>query len=280
MGLVNFALLPLILRRYKLYQSAIIRYAVNLGLQRKAGSMKSEANRQSDTAEKSQNETTENATVAGAESGRITKRKKHRFLKAELVVLVCVICIWVVKSVTIDIESAEGKDDWVTISGGGEYDRAISLNNKAIEIDPRDAYEETGQVSYVPEQQQVVIDQQLLQILQARSATIRKDLHARWRIEAEALGKSWFSNRGQYDTAVANLNAKYQMKELEARQAIDAQIREIQQIQKLINDNKMSIHAGNEAVWRLVFPRETKAVFPMREIFRPVGYKDNCKGSK
>jgi len=203
--------------------------------------------------------------IGSIKMGTIMRLKKRWFLKVELVVLVSLVCLWIIRSVAIDIESAEGEDDWVTISGGGEYDRAISLNNKAIEIDPRDAYEETGQVSYVPEQQQVVIDQQPLQILQAQFATIKKQLHTQWRIEADALNKSWFSNKGQFDTALAKLNSKYQMKELEARQAIDAQIREIQQIQNLINDNKISIQAGNEAMWRIVLPYETEnAMFPMR----------------
>ena len=179
--------------------------------------------------------------------------------------LVSVVCLWVIRSVAIDIESAEGKDDWVTISGGGEYNRAISLNNKAIEIEPRDAYEETGQVSYVPEQQQVVIDQQPLQILQAQFEQTKKNLHAQWRIEADALGKTWFRDIRPGEANLAQLNAKYQLKELEARQAIDAQIREIQQIQNLINDNKISIQAGNEAMWRIVLPYETEdAMFPMR----------------
>ena len=203
--------------------------------------------------------------IGSIKMGTIMRLKKRWFLKVELVVLVSLVCLWIIRSVAIDIESAEGEDDWVTISGGGEYDRAISLNNKAIEIDPRDAYEETGQVSYVPEQQQVVIDQQPLQILQAQFATIKKQLHTQWRIEADALNKSWFSNKGQFDTALAKLNSKYQMKELEARQAIDAQIREIQQIQNLINDNKISIQAGNKAMWRIVLPYETEnAMFPMR----------------
>jgi hypothetical protein len=164
----------------------------------------------------------------GGDNGNCRKTKKRWFLKAELVVFVCVICIWAVKSATVDIDTA------------------------------------------APEQQQVIIDQQLLQILQGQFEQTKKELLAQWQIEADALNKSWFSNRGQFETAKAKLNAKYQRLELDARAEIDRQIREIQQIQKLINDHKMSIQAGNEAVWRLVLPRETKAMFPMQEIFHPV----------
>lgn len=35
------------------------------------------------------------------------KQKKHRFLKVELAVLVCVICIWIVKSLSVDIDNAK-----------------------------------------------------------------------------------------------------------------------------------------------------------------------------
>jgi len=187
------------------------------------------------------------------------KQENRWFLKAELVVLVCVICIWAVKSVTIDIDSTKG-----------EYDQTISDHTKAFEINPRDVYKESGQVSYVPEQQQVVIDQQLLQVLQGQFEQTKKELLAQLRIEADALNKSWFSNRGQFETAKAKLNAKYQRLEFDARAEIDRQIREIQQIQKLINDNKMSIQTGNETVWRLVLPRKTKAAVPTQEIFHPV----------
>ncbi len=183
----------------------------------------------------------------------IGEQKNRWFLKAELVVLVCVICIWVVKSVTIDIDSAKG-----------EYDRAVSLNNKAIEIDPSDAYEETGQVAYVPEQQQVVIDQQPLQILQGQLQQYEQFLRTQYNNELNCLKRQHLTDR-QFHNKLYQLNAKYTAMLNTGRYKVTQQFQQIKQIQKLINDNKISIHAGNEAMWRIVLPYETEdAMFPMR----------------
>jgi len=35
------------------------------------------------------------------------KLRKHRFLKAELAVLVCLICIWIVNALTVDIDNTK-----------------------------------------------------------------------------------------------------------------------------------------------------------------------------
>ena len=84
------------------------------------------------------------------------KQRKHRFLKAELAVLVCVICIWAVKLVTGDIDSTKASvlKQVVKIrpnsaavhnllgdaySNLANYDKAIDAYKKAIRIDPDDA---------------------------------------------------------------------------------------------------------------------------------------------
>ena len=188
----------------------------------------------------------------------IGKQKNRWFLKAELVVLVCLICIWVVTSITIDIDSAKG-----------EYDRTISDHTKVFEIDPRDVYKETDKVSYVPEQQQVVIDQQPLQILQGQLQESEQFLETQYNNELNSLKQQLLTDQ-QFHNKLCQLNAKYQEMLNTGRYKMKQQVQQIKQIQNLINDNKISIQAGNEAVWRLVLPRETKAMFPTQEIFHPI----------
>lgn len=81
------------------------------------------------------------------------KPKKRWFLKTELVILVCVVCIWVVKSVRIDIASVKAgvlkqvvKVDPDNIDAyhflaeyytdEGRYEEAITAYNKATQLEP------------------------------------------------------------------------------------------------------------------------------------------------
>ena len=87
-----------------------------------------------------------------------------------------------------------------------------------------------------------------------------------WRIDAEALNKSWFADKGKFDTAVAKLNAKYQQMELKAFTGLQQQMEEQQQVQTLIRNRpqggyaperktQLRMELGTEAE-SLVFPTE------------------------
>ena len=81
------------------------------------------------------------------------QRKKRWFLKVELAVLVCVICIWVVKLVTVDIDSTKAAvfkqvvkirpnsaDAHANLGEAyyylGNYEGAIEAYKEAIRLDP------------------------------------------------------------------------------------------------------------------------------------------------
>jgi len=89
----------------------------------------------------------------------IGKQRKHWFLKVELAILVCVICIWAVKLVTIDIDSAKATTDSEAfehlLAGNDYYDsnqpkEAIRCYKEAIRVAPYyfDAHLNLGDVYY------------------------------------------------------------------------------------------------------------------------------------
>lgn len=124
--------------------------------------------------------------------------------------------------------------------------------------------EETGQVSYVPEQQEVVIDQQLLQILKDRLGRYERYLKSQYDAELGSLKHQLLTDQ-EFFNSLNQLNAKHQKMLNTGRYKMKQQVQQIRQIQNLINDNKISIQAGNEAMWRIVLPYETEdAMFPMR----------------
>ena len=83
--------------------------------------------------------------------------KKRWFLKVELVVLVFVVCIWVVKSATIDIDSVkagvlkqvvkadpDNTDAYRFLAGyymdSGSYEEAIEALRQVVRVEPGDSY--------------------------------------------------------------------------------------------------------------------------------------------
>lgn len=93
---------------------------------------------------------------------------------------------------------------------------------------------------------------------------VRKQLQTRWRIEAEALNKSWFSSKGHFDTALAKLNSKYQQEEFKIFSEIQQQEESRQRVQELIagpsergraEETDIRLELGPEAE-RLVFPEQ------------------------
>ena len=87
--------------------------------------------------------------------GEITKRTKR--LVAELMVLVCIICVWVIKSATFDMDDvkagvlkqvvkadSDNADACRFLAGyymdSGSYEEAAEVLNQLVKLDPNDAY--------------------------------------------------------------------------------------------------------------------------------------------
>jgi tetratricopeptide (TPR) repeat protein len=87
--------------------------------------------------------------------GEITKRTKR--LVAELTVLVCIVCVWVVRSETFDMDDvkagvlkqvvkadSDNADAYRFLAGyymdSGSYEKAVEVLMQVVKIDPNDAY--------------------------------------------------------------------------------------------------------------------------------------------
>ena len=92
---------------------------------------------------------------------------------------------------------------------------------------------------------------------------IRGTLQNQWKIEAQSLDKSWFSNRGQFETAKAKLNAKYQRLEFDALTKLQQQQQEQEQVKKLIGQGTQGMGREEEATLRMnLGPEAERLVFP------------------
>lgn len=87
--------------------------------------------------------------------GQITNRTKR--LVAELTVLICIVCVWIVKSETFDIDDvkagvfkqvvkadSDNVDAYRFLAGyymdSGSYEEAVEVLRQVVRIDPNDAY--------------------------------------------------------------------------------------------------------------------------------------------
>lgn len=110
------------------------------------------------------------------------------------------------------------------------------------------------------------------QLPAAQVEEIRKQLHGQWQIEANALNRSWFSDRGKFETAKAKLNAKYQQMELNALTQMQRQQEEQQRVQQLIRRGTQGMDREEEAGLRMELgPEAERLVFPEKE--RPVDWR-------
>lgn len=85
---------------------------------------------------------------------------------------------------------------------------------------------------------------------------MKRELHNRWRIEANALQNSWFPDREKFNTALAKLNSKYQMEEYKTRQALDAKLAEQKRFQQLMQTDVHAQTREQQAQLRLELPAE------------------------
>ncbi len=99
----------------------------------------------------------------------------------------------------------------------------------------------------------------------AQTQKIRETLTAQWQIEADALSKSWFSDRGKFETAKAKLNAKYKQMELQEFTQLQQQFEEQQRVQTLIRQPRERTR-GQEAQLRMELgPEAERLVFPVEK---------------
>ncbi len=123
----------------------------------------------------------------------------------------------------------------------------------------------------------------------AKTAPIQDNLRAQWRIEAEALGKQQFSDRGAFEAAKGKLDAKYKMKEHDAVQVLRQQLQADQKKQDLISGYKKEYEEGGmtperRAVVESKYPEEVEtAIFGKEQEFilpsylRSTGFRKNME---
>jgi len=91
---------------------------------------------------------------------------------------------------------------------------------------------------------------------------IKGTLHGQWQIEANALNKSHFTNKGQFETAVAKLNSKYQQMELQALTELQQQVTEQQRVSQLLRSNQTYTREQQYTVGAGLSTQAKKTVFP------------------
>ncbi len=103
----------------------------------------------------------------------------------------------------------------------------------------------------------------------AETEEIRGTLHAQWQIEANALGKTWFRDARQGKAKLAQLNAKYQQKELQAFTQLQKQQQERQRVQSLIKQPQERTRAEEAQLRMELDPEAERLVFPTEQQSTP-----------
>jgi len=104
----------------------------------------------------------------------IDKQRKHRFLKAELAVLVCLVCFWVFKSGTVDIA-----------------DVTAGVLRQVVKIDPDNTHQTHTQA--------LPLDTSLDEV----ERNFRKDVNCQRQITPESIAED------NYQRSVANIDQRY-----------------------------------------------------------------------
>lgn len=102
-------------------------------------------------------------------------------------------------------------------------------------------------------------------MLEDKMREVREQLHAKWQIEANALNRSWFPDKSKFNTAVAKLNAKYQMQEHEAFTQLQQQEKERQRVQELIAKPDERSRAEEADIRLELEPEAERLVFPPQQ---------------
>jgi len=100
---------------------------------------------------------------------------------------------------------------------------------------------------------------------------IKGTLHGQWQIEANALNKSHFTNKGQFETAKAKLNSKYQQMELQALTELQQQVTEQQRVRQLIEQPQQRSPADEAQLKMQLRPEAESLVFPSEPGGAPYG---------
>ncbi|MHC4476235.1 MAG: hypothetical protein ACYTEL_11355 [Planctomycetota bacterium] len=157
------------------------------------------------------------------------KKKKHWFLKGELVVLVCVTCIWVAESVTTDIKGTKG-----------EYDRGIQDHTEVLEIDPNSAlaYGDSGEYD-----QQVRQIQSRITTIENQAANAEERLSKEYEIELRGLQAQYLTDK-QYHNKKVQLDTEYELKAMQLRQEYDQEIQQLRKIQSVAGESTRGVVSG------------------------------------
>ncbi len=99
----------------------------------------------------------------------------------------------------------------------------------------------------------------------AETQEIKDSLHAQWQIEANALGKTWFRDARQGKAKLAQLNAKYQQKELQAFTQLQKQQQERERVQTLIQQPQKRTRAEVAQLRMELDPEAERLVFPTEQ---------------
>lgn len=90
---------------------------------------------------------------------------------------------------------------------------------------------------------------------------VKDRLRSQWQIEANALNKSWFSDRGKFETAKAKLNAKYQRLEFDSLSQLQQQQQEQERVQQLIKQPRKMGRAEEAGLRMELRPEAERLVF-------------------
>lgn len=96
----------------------------------------------------------------------------------------------------------------------------------------------------------------------AETQKIRDTLHAQWQIEAKALSVKPFKSQQQADANLAQLNSKYQQKELQAFTQLQQQQQERQRVQDLIQQPQERSREEEAQLRMELRPEAERLVFP------------------
>jgi len=172
--------------------------------------------------------------------GDTVTKKRRLLLKAELVVLVVVVCIWVVKSTTIDIDRIEA----------GSFRQIVKINpdnTHLLNVQSRTA-QSLRQVRQrtLPESHRITP----MDVLEDDIAAGKRQIVQWFEGMRVQLDQKQLPTQ-EYLQAIDQLRAEAQLKELKLMQQTEAKAQSMNTIISLMEEGALSPLAGKRALWRI-----------------------------
>jgi len=192
--------------------------------------------------------------------GDTVKTKKRWFLKAELVVLVCVVCIWVVRSGTIDIDSI--KAGLLTTYNLGRARKTASFEVAATNSQGAQLNGKPGAVPLTGQLRKPAESEPIIQELPANQGmTPGKMLAERERLEQRQVTQ-WFDQMRcnldqqalkpeEYRRAYMEIMMQAQQRGLEVSHRHQAMAQRLEQVYQLVKEGQMSREQADQIAWRM-----------------------------